>query len=284
MTKKKQIYYLQIHLAVLLFGGAGLFGKLINAQAGAIVLARAALAALFLLSLKKAFKDQYRTKKRSDKISFFLLGAILAFHWTAFFHSIQLSTVAIGVLTFSTFHIFTILLEALFLKVPLIIKNITLGLLAAIGVYLIVPQGEISLNYLHGIIWGLASGASFAVLTLLNKKLISNYSPNTVSFYQNAYAALFLLPFFGRELMETSAKDWILLTILGIFFTGIAHTLFIGSMRGLKAQTASLIASLEPVYGILLAWLILNETPNTRALLGGVIILGVALIASLKKD
>jgi len=282
-VKKNTTGFLQLHLAVLLFGGAGLFGKLIHLSAGAIVLGRAGLAALFLLGLKKAFKESYLVKTNWAMAQFVLLGILLAFHWVAFFQSIQLSTVAVGVLTFSTFPVFTTLLEPWFSSERLQLMDLGLAALAMLGVYLVLPADEISLDYWWGVVWGVLSGLSFAVLALLNKQLLKAYTSNAVSFYQNGIAALVLLPFFVGDLMTADYLDWGYLIILGVVFTGVAHTLFIHSMRYLKARTASLVASLEPVYGILLAWLLLGEMPTIRMLLGGCLILGVALVATLRK-
>jgi drug/metabolite transporter (DMT)-like permease len=77
--------------------------------------------------------------------------------------------------------------------------------------------------------------------------------------------------------------DMLWLALLGIVFTGVAHSLFIRGLAHVKAQTASVIASLEPVYGILAAALLLAEMPTLRELAGGVVILGTALYATLRK-
>ena len=68
-----------------------------------------------------------------------------------------------------------------------------------------------------------------------------------------------------------------MLLLLGVVFTALAHTLFIRSMRTIKAQQASIIISLEPVYGIVLAALLLSEIPTVRMLIGGGLILGAAI-------
>ena len=75
-----------------------------------------------------------------------------------------------------------------------------------------------------------------------------------------------------------------LLIVLGLLFTAIAHTLFISGMKTVKATTASVIASLEPVYGILFAFFLLQEVPSIKELIGGVIILVVCYFASVKQD
>jgi drug/metabolite transporter (DMT)-like permease len=187
-------------------------------------------------------------------------------------------------LTFSTFPVFTILLEALVNREGISWFNLGLATVAIFGVYLVLPDLDWKSDYTLGFWWGIGSGASFSVLTLVNKNLLERYSSNTVSFWQNGIAALVLLPLFCSDILQSSRQDWLLLLILGILFTGIAHTLFINSMQHIKAQTASLVASLEPVYGILGAWFLLGQIPNTQTLLGGSLILAVAFVASMPRD
>ncbi|WP_052599196.1 DMT family transporter [Aureispira sp. CCB-QB1] len=286
--------YLSIHIAVLLFGGAGLFGKLIDLPAGSIVLGRACLGALFVYffsqlsnfypSQSSVRVQQFRPQSTQDFIVFCLLGIILAFHWVAFFEAIQNSSVAIGVLTFSTFPIFTTLLEPFLNHEPLKATNLLLAFIVFIGVALVLPDFDYNNRYTQGALWGIASGASFAVLTLLSKRMLKGYTSNCVSFYQNGIAAIFLMPFFALDIFEGTTQDWLYLLLLGIIFTAIAHTLFIHSMQALKARTASLIASLEPLYAILLAWLFLGESPSLYVYLGGSIILAVTLYVMIKNQ
>lgn len=301
-------HYIEIHLAVLLFGGAGLFGKLLSLSSGSIVLGRAFFGAVFIFLLnlflswlenrKKAPLDiiidqsfisktlllqQFKPSSNKDLYLFVLMGGILAFHWNAFFESIQCASVSIGVLTFSTFPIFTILLASWFNKEKFILSDLFLALVAFGGIALILPSFDFNTPSFQGILWGIASGFSFAFLTIMNKRMVINYSSNCISFYQNWIAALILIPFFGREVLFANIRDWYGLILLGILFTGIAHTLFINSLNGLKAQTTSLIANLEPVYGIFLAWFFLGEKIHFRIIIGGSIILLVAFYATQKR-
>lgn len=277
-------HYLEVHLAVMLFGGAGIFGKLVHIPAGGIVLGRAFLGALFIFFLKKILQESFLPSSKKDVGIFALLGGILAFHWVAFFLSIQLSSVAIGVLTFSTFPIFTTLLEPIVNKESIKLQNLLLALIAFAGVALVMPSMDFQQQDTQGVLWGMASGISFSFLALISKGMLTQYSSNTVSFYQNGIAALILAPFFTQSILAGTLSDWGYLLVLGIVFTGIAHTLFINSMKSLRAQTASLIASLEPVYGIALAWIVLNEIPTLKMLLGGALILGVAFYATIRND
>jgi len=146
-------------------------------------------------------------------------------------------------------------------------------------VVIVVPLGELSGNYALGVIWGLASGASFALLSLINKLWVKQSSANKTALLQNLGAAICLLPFAfisHWELRPIQFGYWLL---LGIVFTGLSHRLFIASLRHIKAQTVSIIAALEPVYGIFWALALLGEIPVLRELLGGLVILMAAGLA-----
>ena len=272
---------LSIHLAVLLFGLAGLFGKWVQLPAEGIVLGRTTFAALFLYVWVRISGDSLRLPTRADYRRLLFLGLLLAFHWVAFFRAIQLSTVAIGLLTFSSFPLFTTFLEPWFFREPLRGRAVALALLTLAGVALVVPPPQLAPQHFAGALWGIASGASFAWLSLLNRRYVAHFSGRTVAFYQDVGATLVLLPLavtMGVPL--PGPADWGRLLLLGVVFTGLSHTLFINGLRQVKAQTASVITTLEPVYGVLAAWLWLDEMPGLRTLVGGLLILLATFLAS----
>lgn len=100
-----------IHIAVLLFGLAGLFAKWVDLPAVIIVLGRVIFSSLFLWFLLKIKKERLRLLSGRDYLLMITAGIVLAVHWTTFMQSIQTSTVAIGTLTFSTFPLFVTFLE-----------------------------------------------------------------------------------------------------------------------------------------------------------------------------
>ncbi len=284
MNSKPPLFALgQLHIAVMLFGGAGLFAKLIPFAPSLLVWGRTAWAVLFLMLWMWVQKEPLGVGRKQGFGVIGILGGILAFHWVAFFQSIQLSTVAVGVLTFSTFPIFTVLLAPLFLKERMEAQDLILALIATTGVALIIPKLDFSSDYFWGILWGVASGASFAILALLNKKWVADYSANQIALFQNFGACLVLTPFIFFVNWKAPAISYAYWAVLGIVFTGIAHRLFIGSLKHIKTQTASIVAALEPVYGIVWALIFLNELPLWRELLGGSVILIAAIWAMFGK-
>ncbi len=273
---------LEIHTAVLLFGLAGLFAKWVAQPAIVIVFGRVFFATLFLAILLASKKESIRLKQRRDYFYLALMGVVLAIHWVTFFQAIQLSTVAIGLLTFSTFPVFVTFMEPTFFNEKIRRTDIIVTLVTFLGVALVIPSLQLGNNMTQGVIFGVISGFTFAILSILNRKYVVDYSSRVIAFYQDATAVFLLLPFLFILQPTFTLPDILLLGLLGVLFTGVAHTLFIGGLAHVKAQTASIIASLEPVYGIITAALFLGEIPTLRVILGGLIILGATFYATKK--
>jgi len=273
----------EIHVAVLLFGLAGLFGKFLTLSPLLIVFGRTFFASI-TLGLILAFSTiKLRTKSKRDLSALMLLGVILAIHWITFFHAIQMSTVAVGLLTFSTFPIFVTFMEPYFFKEKLRRFDMLTAGFVVLGLIFVIPSLNFQNNITQGALWGTISGFMFAVLSILNRKYVGTYPSMMIVWYQNWMATLTLLPFVFFEDLTLQATDVVLLALLGIFCTALAHVLFIKSLAHIKTQLASIIACMEPVYGIIFAFVLLGEIPALRTILGGCIILGTIAIASMKR-
>ena len=262
----------------------GLFGKFLTIAPLLIVQGRSIFAfgtlliALVFMRKKLFFKD-YR-----EWIWLMVSGSILGIHWIAFFEAIQVSTVAIGLLSFASYPLFTTLLEPLFFKEVLRRQNVVAALIVICGLAIMASSSEepnaiISGSVIQGLLWGLLAGFGFSVLTLLNRGYVRNHSPLLLTCWQNGFAALVLLPWSLSESWMISGKDWGLLFILGVICTVGGHTLLINGLRHVKAQIASLlIAGLEPVGAIVFALFLLGEIPSLQTLLGGLLIVGTTFL------
>ena len=262
----------------------GLFGKFLTLSPLLIVQGRTIFAfgtlliALFVMRKNIFFRD-YR-----EWLWLLVSGTILGVHWIAFFEAIQVSTVAIGLLSFASYPLFTTLLEPLFFKEVLRRKNVVAALIVICGLAIMATSSEepnaiISGSVIQGLLWGLLAGFGFSVLTLLNRGYVRNHSPLLLTCWQNGFAALVLLPWSLSESWMISGKDWGLLFILGVICTVGGHTLLINGLRHVPAQIASLlIAGLEPVGAIVLALFLLGEIPSLQTLLGGLLIVGTTLL------
>jgi drug/metabolite transporter (DMT)-like permease len=265
-----------LHGAVLLFGFAGLFGKWLALSPETIVLGRTVVATIALAALLRALREPsggFEWKLAAG-------GAVLALHWIAFFRAVQISSVAVGLLGFASFPLFVLITEATVLRRRLhVADGVTVALVTS-GLFLLVPEFRIENRVVQGLLWGVLSGLMFALLAVGNRALATRRSAIGVALWQNASAAACLLPGFALDPVTPSPRDVALLIVLGVVCTALAHTLFIRSMRVVSAHTASVVAALEPVYGIALACALLGETPGWRTLLGAALIVGAALRAT----
>jgi len=271
----------QIHIAVFLFGFAGLFGKFLSCDPFIIVLGRTFFASITLFVFARFFSKTVLFGFGKKEVLFFILqGILLAVHWWSFFLSIQISSVAVGLITFSTFPLFVTFLEPLFFREKLKTIDIIIAGAVFTGILLVIPDFNFSNNITKGGFFGIISGFTFAILALVNRRNAKISDTIAVAFYQNFFAAIFLvLPILNLQIAPPQLLDLPNLIFLGVVCTALAHTLFIKSLIFIRAQTAAVIAGLEPVYGIILAFFILNEIPGIRTLIGGIIIIGTTVFA-----
>lgn len=274
---------LAVNGAVLLFGLAGVLGKLSGLSAPSITLGRVVIAGPALYLFARNQKTALRPLRASDAVVLAGQGVLLALHWTAFFEAINVSNVAIGLLSFSSFPLFTIALEPMLLRqTPSRAQALSACAIFA-GIYLLVPSFSLDDSATVGILWGLLAGLTFALLSVVNRWLGRRYQSVMITLYQDGIAAVVLLPTlaFTRVTPFIQWRVIAILLVLGLLCTALAHTLFVEGLRGVTAQLASVIAGLEPVWGIVFALLLLREVPTGRTLAGGAIIVLATLVPSL---
>lgn len=272
---------LATHLAVLLFGLVGLFAKVVALPAIILVLGRTFFSSAFLGAYLAFRKQRFALKTRGDYLLIAAAGIILAVHWTSFMQSIQVSTVAVGTLTLATFPLFSAVLEPILFHEKMRVSDIVCALIMLAGVGFIVDDFSLDGTMAQGVLWGLLSAFTYALLSLANRRFSSGYPASLVSFYEQAIATVVLLPALFVFKPALSAFDIGMLAVMGIVFTAIAHTLFISGLRTVKVRTAGIITGLESVYGVAAAILFLGEIPGIREIVGGAIILAVALYSTL---
>ena len=274
---------LALHAAVLLFGFAGLFAKWLVLSPLLIVLARTAVAAGALGLVRLAVPSG----RRAFALPLVANGAVLALHWASFFAAIQVSDVATGLLGYASFPLFALLLERPPGRTRWSAREAAVAGGVVAGLVLMVPEFSLSDRTVAGLLWGMVSGFTFALLAVLNRRHAARRPAIDIAYWQNLCAALTLLPLAPLVLADApavSGRDLALLLVLGLVCTALAHTLFIASLREVTARTASVVAALEPVYGIALAFVLLGERPGVRVLTGGALIVGAALVATARRE
>lgn len=259
-----------------------MFGKFLEIHPATITCGRSAFGCLALVCVAALTATNLRLRSRQDVLILACSGAILAVHWISFFLSIQVSSVAVGLLAFATFPLFVTFLEPFFFDERLHGADVLTALIVVVGLMLVTPEFNLGNRVTQGVVGGVLSALCYAVLSLLNRSYVRVYSALAVTFYQQLFAALCTLPIVLLWPVPITPQDLFLLLILGVVFTALAHGLVVASLRGIRAQTASVIIGLEPVYGIFFAYFLLHEMPLPRTIVGGFLICGAALWMSLK--
>ena len=269
-----------LHIGALLFGLTGVFGKLAAASASVIVFGRAGFAVIALACFAAvSHRSAWHALNRRDVRSLLVSGLLLAGHWVSFFIAVKVAGVAIATLGFASFPAFTVLLEGLIFRESIRLNEIMMVVLVSVVLILVTPTFDLASQATEGLLWAIASGLTFSLLSLNNRANAGRVPAVQAAMWQNAVVALCLLPFAAPQISSVRPLDWVWIGLLGVLCTGVAHSLCVASLAVIKARTAAVVFALEPVYGITLAWLLFHETPTLRMLLGGALII-VAIVAS----
>ncbi len=280
-NNRKNILYL--HIAVMLFSISGVVGQFVEIPSVLVAMGRVVCSSIILFVIAKVKKSSLALDSKRDYLLIIGAGMVLAAHWTTFFQSIQVSTVAIGTITFSTFPLFLTFIEPIVFHEKLKLKSVVSAVILLIGVLITIPEFSMENQVTIGIIWGMISSFTYAIITLANRYFSKKYEGRIVCLYEQGTAAIVLLP--AAFLVDATwrAQDIAGVAIIGCVCTAFAYSLYVSAQKGVRAQTAGIISGMETVYGILYALILLREVPSVRELVGGAVILGVALFASLEK-
>jgi drug/metabolite transporter (DMT)-like permease len=254
--------FLQLHIAVLFAGFTAILGKLIHLNEAILVWYRLLLSAVslgVLLLLKKGLtRISFNYMMR-----FFAVGTIVAMHWVTFYGSITYSNVSVSVTCLSAIAFFTSFFEPMIMKRRIDWVEVLLGLIAIAGIYLIFnfyPQ------YKTGIIFGIISAMLASLFPIYNKNLLGKFSPEIVTVFEltGGFLSLciivpFYLLFFPANSYLPALTDWMWLLILAWICTVLSFILQLRALQKISAFTANLTYNLEPVYAIILAFIIFKE-------------------------
>jgi drug/metabolite transporter (DMT)-like permease len=276
-----------LHFTVFIWGFTGILGALISVDAVQMVWYRVLIATITLFVYFKLSKTSLKIT-RKQFLQFFFTGSIVALHWILFFHAIKVSTVSVTLVCLSSFTLFTAILEPLIKKQQIQVPDIIVGLLIILGIYLIF---KFESQYTLGIIFGLSAALASSLFGTINSILVQKSDALVISFYEimGAFLWISLYRLFDQSLFterfNLSANDWLYLALLGTICTALAYVAGVSVMRTISAFRVALITNLEPVYGILLAFIFFGtkETMSIGFYLGAIIILGAVFLYPLYK-
>lgn len=274
------------HIAAVLFGLTGILGHLIEADATLITFGRATFAFIalgFVAGLRGTRLLDALTLRNLPVIG--LTGALLAAHWVTFFVAVKVGGVAVATLGFASFPAFIAMIDRVVYRERIGATEALLLLMVSAGLVLVVPSFDLLDQGTIGLLWGLASGLAFALLTVANRRGAAGMTAMQTSFWQNVVVAALVAPVAFSHLGETSlaSSDWVNLALLGVFCTGLSQYLFVKSLEGLQARTAGMIIALEPVYAIAGAWMLFGDQPSLRMFAGAALIVLATILSARRK-
>lgn len=269
-------------LATLIISTSGVLGKYIDLSPEVIILCRATFAAVFIYIFCRIKKINLKIATKKDGYSFVISGFFMAAHWVTYFYALKLSNVAIGMLSMFTFPVITALLEPLFTKQKLNPVHVFLAFLVLIGVYMLVPDFSLENDHLRGILFGIFSALCYSLRNLTLKKHVKDYNGSMLMLYQMIVVSVILIPVLFFSDFSNLESQLPLLLLIALLTTAIGHTMLVNSLQHFSVSTASIISSVQPIFGIIIAYIFVNEIPSFNTYIGGSLILLTVVIESIR--
>lgn len=287
MNPTKRAYF-ELHIAVLLFGFTAILGDLITLSALVLVWWRMGITTFSIPFLTK-IKEKIAVLPPALTVKYMAIGVLVSLHWICFFGAVKFANASISLICMATTSFFTALIEPIILKQKIKKDELSLGLLMIPGVLLIVNNTE--WDMMTGILVGLMSAFLAALFAVLNKTLVDKAEPLTITFLELGSGWMFLsicLPIYlmyqPDALFMPQGFDWLWLLILALGCTTLAYVLSLRSLKHISAFASTLTVNLEPVYGIFLAWIFLDDAQelSLQFYFGCLLILGAVFFHSFK--
>lgn len=269
-------------LATLFISTSGVLGKYIAMPSEVIVWFRSAFAMLFLYVFCRFKKIDLTIQSRRHLFPFLIGGVFMAAHWITYFYALKLSNVAIGMLSLYTFPVMIAFLEPLFLKIKFNPIHLVLGLLVLVGLYILAPDFNIQNTQVQGVLFGLLSALCYSIRILILKQYVQQYNGVMLMFYQVVVITIVLVPVLFFMDVSGVQEQLPYLLLLALLTTAIGHSLMVHSLQYFSASTASIISSIQPIFGIILAFVFLKEVPTWNTFFGGSLILATVVIESIR--
>lgn len=274
----------KIIIAMLIWSTVGLFVKGINLPSLHIVLFRSIIGSTFLIVLGFLKKEKINIDglKANLKILTFS-GVFLGINWFFLFESYKNTTISNATLSYYLAPVFMIILSIGILKEKITTKKLIWVFVAMIGLFLILKFDDMEIvggyNHIKGVIYGIISAAFYALVVILNK-FIRNLSGIVVTLTQLIISGIFLLFMIlissSTAIINIDKKSLLLLIIVGIAHTGIAMYLYFSSIKDVEGQSIAILSYIDPIFALIISWVVLGESMNLSQIIGGTLILSSA--------
>ena len=292
MERENKKAMLGVIATMLIFGTIGIFREYTPLPSGLLSMARGLIGAAFLFLVMMITRVKVNGEAvKKNFLLLFLSGVMIGVNWILLFEAYKYTTVPIATLSYYMAPIFVILGASVVLKEKLTPLKVVCALVAFIGIVLVAfgsdAGGESAdgKNHLLGILLGVGAAALYAGDILVNK-VIDGVGAEERTLVQLATAGAVCIPytFLAEDIgnVEFTTTSVILLIVMGVLHTGIAYTIYFGSMKQLRAQTVALLSYIDPVASVILAvWLIPGSVLTAFGWVGAVLVLGAAVVSEL---
>ena len=288
MPNVKLKNYLHLHFIVFVWGFSAVLGKLITIDALPLVWFRMLMASLIIIAYILIRKFPLKVPPKT-MLALVIGGIVVALHWVTFFMAIKVSNVSIALATMSTGAFFTALLEPFWYGRKIVGYEIIFGIVVMLGLYIMF---RVETGYLLGMLLALVSSFLSATFSLINGKLTQQQRPSVISFYELGSGVLFLTIYlavsgsFDQQFFQLPLNDWIFIFILASICTAYAFIASVKILKYISPYTVILTGNLEPVYGIILAFLILGDSEKMNPLfyVGAFLILATVVANGILKN
>ena len=280
--------YLHLHVIVFIWGFTAILGKLISLEALDLVWYRMLFASV-IMTFVVLFNKEKMKVPFNVLVGFIVSGIIIAAHWLTFYQAIKVSNVSITLACLSTGAFFASILEPIFYKRKVIWYELLFGVIVVVGLGIIF---NVETKYKTGIYLAVTSAFLSALFSVINGKYAKEYNPNIISLYELSSGVFFISIYlffagsFTPAFFSLSINDLIWLFLLSSICTAYAFSASVKVMKFLSPFTVMLTINLEPIYGIILALLIFDDTEEMTPLfyVGALIILATVIANGIVKS
>lgn len=286
--KKRIASYLMLIGAMLIFGSIGIFRRYIPLSSGLLACARGFMGALVLLLYLKIKKHKIGLPPEKKSLVLLVLsGVAMGANWILLFEAFNYTSVAVATLCYYMEPTIVVLMSPIILKEKLPGKKIICVVISIAGMILvsgITDGGSLQIDGMRGVLFGLEAAVLYSTVVILNK-LIDMDDAYGKTIIQLLSAAIVLVPYVlateKNGFANISGLSVVMVLIVGIVHTGFAYALYFGSMKELSAQSIAVLSYLDPVSALIMAAIILHEKLSLAGLVGGILIIGAALLSEI---
>ena len=269
-SNKKELkqHFIELISSIFLLAWAASFAKLIDLPSLHICFGRAVIAAITCLFFIIVLKQGLVIKNKTDVTQFASSGLFYALAFYGFYESVQQAGITIGIMSFYTFPLFTVLFEPFYFKQKLRYQDGLIGGCIFLGLILISLNLGFDTISIPGVLWGIVGAMGFSVRSILSKSLITSYTSFQIIGIQYIIMSLLYLPFIAMNPIIPSENDLILLIILGSLITAVGTLLYTRSLASFKAKTVNFVCGIEPMISLIIGFFFFREILRGTALLG----------------